>query len=57
MVDGYLSPNEDYDVAVEIIDRIEKGKIKRSTARFAGVSRATIDRILDRKQLYQEQTA
>lgn len=57
VVNGYLSPNEDYDVAAEIIERIEKGESKRSTARFAGVSRATIDRILDRKQLYQKQTA
>lgn len=54
MADGYLSPNADYDVAVEIIERIEKGESKRSTARYAGVSRATIDRILDRKDLYQE---
>lgn len=54
VTNGYLTPNQDYDVAVEIIERIEKGESKRSTARFAGVSRATIDRILDRKDLYRE---
>jgi DNA invertase Pin-like site-specific DNA recombinase len=53
-VDGYLTPNEDYDIAVEIIERIEKGESKRSAARIAGVSRATIDRILDRQELYEE---
>ena len=54
VADGYLTPNEDYDVAVEIIDRVEKGESKRSTARAAGVDRRTIDRILERKELYQE---
>lgn len=57
VADGYLTPNDEYDVVVEIVERIEKGESKRSTARFAGVSRATIDRILDRKDMYQEQTA
>ena len=52
VADGYLTPNEDYDIAVEIIDRIEKGERKRLTARHAGVARLTIDRILERKDLY-----
>lgn len=51
---GYLTPNEDYDTAVEILDRIEKGESKRSTARFAGVSRSTVDRILERADLYRD---
>lgn len=54
--DGYLTPNENYDTAIEILERVEKGNSKRSTARFAGVSRATIDRILERRELYHEQT-
>ena len=53
---GYLTPNEDYDTAVEILERIEKGESKRSTARFAGVSRSTVGRILDRADLYRDQT-
>ena len=52
--EGYLTPNEDYDTAVEILDRIEKGESKRSTARFAGVSRTTVDRILERGDLYRD---
>ena len=54
VVNGYLSPNEDYDTAVEVLDRIEKGESKRSTARYAGVSRSTVGRILERAELYQE---
>lgn len=50
----YLTPNEDYDTAVAILKRIEKGESKRSTARFAGVSRSTIGQILDRADLYRE---
>lgn len=54
MSDGYLTSNADYDVTVEIIDRIKKGGSKCSTARAAGVSRPTINRILERADLYQE---
>lgn len=57
VADGYLTPNKDYDVAVEILERIEKGESKRSTARFAGTSRSTIDRILERRELYEEVAA
>lgn len=53
---GYLTPNENYDTAIEILERIEKGESKRSTARFAGVSRSTVGRILDRADLYRDQT-
>lgn len=52
--DGYLTPNEDYDTAVEVLERIERGESKRSTARFAGVSRSTVGRIVDRADLYRE---
>lgn len=52
--DGYLTPNEDYDTAVEVLDRIEKGESKRSVARFAGVSRTTVRRIIDRADLYRD---
>lgn len=34
---GYLTPNEDYDTAVKVLERIEKGKSKRSAARYGGV--------------------
>ena len=51
---GYLTPNEDYDTAVEILERIEKGESKRSVARFAGVARSTVGRILERSDLYRD---
>lgn len=51
---GYLTPNENYDTAVAILERIEKGESKRSTARFAGISRLTVGRILERTDLYRE---
>lgn len=54
VTDGYLTPNDDYDTAVEITDRIEKGNSKRSAAWFAGVSRTTVSRILARTELYQQ---
>lgn len=54
VADGYLTPNENYDIAVEILERLEKGESKRSTARFAGIARPTIDRILTRRNLYEE---
>lgn len=44
------------DTAVEILKQIEKGKSKRSTARFAGVSWLTTGRIPDRANLYRNQT-
>lgn len=52
--DGYLTPNENYDTAVEVLERIAKGESKRSTARFAGVSRSTVSRICDRAALYRD---
>lgn len=52
--DGYLTPNEGYDTAVAILERIEKDESKRSVARFAGVSRSTLGRIIDRADLYRE---
>lgn len=38
----------------EILERIEKGESKRPVARFAGVSRSTVGRILDRAELYRD---
>lgn len=52
--DGYLSPNENYDIAVEVLDRIAKGESVRSTARYAGVTRSTVRRIAEREELYRE---
>ncbi|PSP76776.1 resolvase [Halobacteriales archaeon QS_3_64_16] len=53
---GQLVPNEDFETALEVIERIEDGKSKRSTARNAGISRATVQNVVDRKDIYHEYT-
>jgi len=51
--DGYLVPNENFDTALAIIERIESDdKSVRSTATHAGVSRATVRSVVDRKEIY-----
>jgi putative DNA-invertase from lambdoid prophage Rac len=49
---GQLIPNDDFETALEVIERIENGKSKRSTARNAGISRATVQNVVDRKEIY-----
>lgn len=51
--DGNLVPNEDFETAQAVIEQIEAGDSKRSTARDAGITRATVRNILDRKELYR----
>lgn len=54
--DGYLVPNENFDTALAVIDRVADGdKSVRSTARHAGIARSTVRNILNRKDLYLEQ--
>ena len=51
--EGYLIPGEDYQRAREVIEAVEElGWSKRKTARHTGVSRRTVARILDRRELY-----
>lgn len=50
--DGGLVPNEDYETALAVIEEIEAGESKRSVANRAGVTRATVRSIMDRKELY-----
>lgn len=49
---GQLVPDGNFETALEVIERIEAGKSKRSTARQAGISRATVQNIVDRTNLY-----
>lgn len=51
--EGYLIPNENFDTARAVIDRIEAGESVRSTARHAGIARSTVRNITDRKDLYR----
>ncbi len=52
---GGLIPNEDFETALAVIEEIEAGESKRSTARRAGITRATVRNIVDRKELYQSE--
>lgn len=50
--DGNLVPNEDYETALAVIEEVEAGESKRSVAGRAGITRATVRNIMDRKELY-----
>lgn len=50
---GNLVPNENFETALAVIEQIEAGDSKRSTARDAGITRATVRNILNRKDLYR----
>lgn len=52
--DGYLVPNENFETALQVIERFEAGESKRSIAGDVGVSRTTVGNILDRKAFYQK---
>jgi DNA invertase Pin-like site-specific DNA recombinase len=49
---GGLVPNEDFETALAVIEEIETGKSKRSTARRAGVTRSTVGNIMEQKEEY-----
>jgi DNA invertase Pin-like site-specific DNA recombinase len=53
---GGLIPNEDFETALAVIEEIEAGKSKRSTANRAGVTRSTVGNIIDQKDLYLDNT-
>ena len=50
--EGYLSPNEDFDTAVVILNELDRGDSKRSIAQSAGVSPSTVGRIEARRDIY-----
>ncbi|RJS99469.1 recombinase family protein [Halococcus sp. IIIV-5B] len=51
---GRLVPNDDFNTALLVIERLRDGKSKRSTAKLAGVTRTTVQNIVDRSALYAE---
>lgn len=51
---GGLVPNENFNTALAVIEEIEAGESKRSTARRAGITRATVQNVTDRKERYLE---
>jgi DNA invertase Pin-like site-specific DNA recombinase len=50
---GSLVPNEDYETAVAVIEEIGDGESKRSVARRADITRATVRNIMGRTELYR----
>ena len=51
--EGYPSPNDDFETALVILDRLDRGDSKRSVANSAGVSRQTVGRIEQRREVYE----
>ncbi|WP_079255034.1 recombinase family protein [Halococcus hamelinensis] len=49
---GGLVPNENFETALEVIERIKTGSSKRSTAKRAGTTRSTVSNIIKQKRLY-----
>jgi DNA invertase Pin-like site-specific DNA recombinase len=56
--DGYLVPNENFDTALAVIERVDAhDESVRSTARYAGIARSTVRNIMDRKEFYLAETS
>jgi DNA invertase Pin-like site-specific DNA recombinase len=54
---GGLIPNENFETALEVIDRIEANQSKRGTARQTNVNRHMIKNIIGKKDLYYDYAA
>jgi len=50
--EGYLSPNDDYETALVILDELDKGVSKSELSKRAGVSRMTVMRIGSNRERY-----
>jgi DNA invertase Pin-like site-specific DNA recombinase len=50
--EGYLTPNDDYEIAVVILDELDKGASKRDLARRTDVSRSTIQELAKHRERY-----
>lgn len=51
--EGYLIPNDNFDTALAVIDRVDEGESIRSTARHAAITRSTVRSIVDRREMYE----
>jgi putative DNA-invertase from lambdoid prophage Rac len=49
---GGLVPNADFETALAVIERIDAGWSKRSTAEEADITRSTVGNIIEQEQLY-----
>jgi len=50
--EGYLTPNDDHETAIVILDELEKGASKRDLARRADIARATVRTIANNPERY-----
>lgn len=50
--EGYLTPNKDYEVAVVILDELDKGASKRGLACRTGIERSTVSKIANNREGY-----
>ncbi len=53
--EGYLTPNDDYEKAVVVLDELDKGASKRQLARSLGISRSTVRTIAENRERYTAQ--
>lgn len=55
--DGYLQPGEDFGKAIDVIEAVETLEMShREASRHTGVPRRTIPNILERKEMYLDET-
>jgi transposase len=50
--EGYLTPNDDYETTVVILDELDKGASERDLAHRTGVTRSTVQRIANNREWY-----
>ena len=48
----YLTPNDDYETAIVILDELDKGASKRDLARRTGVARSTVRKVANTPNRY-----
>lgn len=50
--EGYLTLNDNYENAVVVLDELDKGASKRELARSLGISRSTVQKIVQNRERY-----
>ena len=50
--EGYLTPNDDYETAIVILDELDKGASKRDLARRTGIARSTVRKVANTPERY-----
>lgn len=51
--EGYLQPDENYDTAVVALEKLDAGESKRSVANATGISRRTLGRLEENREMYE----